>query len=500
MPLRIAVGGFLHESHSFAPRPTRYPDFQHPGGFPPLTAGTALFAAVHGTSVPIAGAIAAGEEARANLVPLAWALASPAGPVEDEAFERITALICAELSKALDAGPLDGIYLDLHGAAVAVSFPDMEGEILRRVRAIVGDLPLTISLDPHCNLTRRMVDLADAVVPFRTYPHIDMKDAGAQAMRLLLRRIERGRPWARAFRQIDYLIPLTTQCTMFAPMLPVMDERTRLSAGEGVAELGFCFGFPYADFADCGAALAAYAETQAQADAAADAFARVVTSREATFRLDVMPAAEAVAEAMRLAKSARRPVVIADTQDNPGGGGHGDTTGVLAELVRQKAEGAVLGLINDAESAAACHRAGEGARVALSLGGKSDGAPLDVSATVLKLTDGKFVGTGPMAKGNPANLGPSALIEVAPGVRVIVTSRKMQALDQSLFRHIGVEPAECKILVLKSSVHFRADFQPIAEKVIVASAPGPVVADPAVLPFKHLRKGLRLRPMDNRPA
>ncbi len=500
MPLRIAVGGFMHESHSFAPRPTRYPDFVHPGGFPPLTAGAGLFAAVRGTSVPIAGAVAAGEAAGADLVPLAWAFANPAGPVEDEAFERICALICAELSKALDAAPLDGVYLDLHGAAVAVSFPDMEGEILRRVRAIVGDLPLTISLDPHCNLTQRMVDLADVVVPFRTYPHIDMKDAGAQAMRLLLKRIERGRPWARAFRQLDFLIPLTTQCTMFAPMLPVMDERTRLAASEGVVELGFCFGFPYADFADCGAALAAYAETPAQTDAAADAFQRAAASREATFRLDVMPAAEAVAEAMRIAKSARRPVVIADTQDNPGGGGHGDTTGILAELVRQKAEGAVLGLINDADSAAALHRAGEGARIALALGGKSDGAPLQVNATVIKLTDGNFVGTGPMAKGNPANLGPSALIEVAPGVRVIVVSRKLQAYDQSLFRHVGIEPSACKILVLKSSVHFRADFQPIAETVIVATAPGPVVADPAVLPFKHLRKGLRLRPMDNRTA
>ncbi len=500
MGLRIAVGGFMHESHSFAPRPTRYPDFVHPGGFPPLTAGAGLFAAVRGTSVPIAGAIAAGEAAGAGLVPLAWAFANPAGPVQDEAFERICALICAELSKALDAGPLDGIYLDLHGAAVAVSFPDMEGEILRRVRAIVGDLPLTISLDPHCNLTRRMVDLADAVVPFRTYPHIDMKEAGAQAMRLLLKRIERGQPWARAFRQLDFLIPLTTQCTMFAPMLPVMEERTRLAASEGVAELGFCFGFPYADFADCGAALAAYAETQAQADAVADAFQRAAASREATFRLDVIPAAEAVAEAMHLAKSARRPVVIADTQDNPGGGGHGDTTGILAELVRQKAEGAVLGLINDAESAAACHRVGEGAHISLSLGGKSDGAPLQVDATVVKLTDGNFVGTGPMAKGNPANLGPSALIEVTPGVRVIVVSRKLQAYDQSLFRHVGIEPSACKILVLKSSVHFRADFQPIAETVIVATAPGPVVADPAVLPFQHLRKGLRLRPMDNRTA
>jgi microcystin degradation protein MlrC len=498
MSLRIAVGGFMHESHSFAPRPTRYPDFVQPGGFPPLTAGAGMFAAVRDTSVPSAGAIRVGEAAGAELVPLAWAFANPAGPVEDEAFERICALIFAELSKALDAGPLDGVYLDLHGAAVAVSFPDMEGEILRRARAIVGDLPLTISLDPHCNLTQRMVDLSDAVVPFRTYPHIDMKQAGAQAMTLLLERIKRGKPWARAFRQVAFFLPLTTQCTLFDPMKAVMDERTAQAAAEGIAELGFCFGFPYADFADCGAALVAYADTQQGADAAADVFLNAINAREATFRLDVMPAAQAVAQAIRLAKTASRPVIIADTQDNPGGGGHGDTTGILAELVRQKAQGAVLAPMNDDESAAACHRAGEGATVALSLGGKSDGVPLKVSAKVLKLTDGKFVGTGPMAKGNPANLGPSALIEVAPGVRVLVVSRKMQALDQSLFRHAGVEPASCKILVLKSSVHFRADFQPLSEAVIVATAPGPVVADPAVLPFKHLRKGLRLRPMDNR--
>jgi microcystin degradation protein MlrC len=374
----------------------------------------------------------------------------------------------------------------------------MEGELLRRVRAIVGTLPLTISLDPHCNLTAAMVERVDALVPFRTYPHIDMRAAGAQAMTLLLARIQRGKPWARAFRQVDFFIALPSQCTMVAPMAPVLEERAALAEGQGVAELAFCFGFPYADFADCGVALAAYADTQPQADAAADALHRFITAREASFRLAVISAEEAVAAAIKTAATARKPVVIADTQDNPGGGGHGDTTGLLAELIRQDAQGAVLALINDAESAASCHAAGEGAGVPLRLGGKSDGAPLAVNATVLKLTDGVFVGTGPMAKGNPAALGPTALIAVSSGVRVIVVSRKMQALDQSLLRHVGIEPSECKILVLKSSVHFRADFQPIAETVIVAAAPGPVVADPASLPFKHLRKGLRLRPMDNR--
>ncbi len=221
-------------------------------------------------------------------------------------------------------------------------------------------------------------------------------------------------------------------------------------------------------------------------------------AREAEFAGGVVPATEGVARAIATARAASRHVVLADTQDNPGGGGHGDTTGLLAELVRQDAQGAVFGLINDAESAAACHAAGEGATVPLSLGGRSDNAPLAVAATVERLSDGRFTGTGPMARGNPVDLGPSALIRVAPGIRVIVVSRKMQAYDQSLFTHLGVQPAEQKILALKSSVHFRADFQPIAAEVIVVAAPGPVVADPAVLPFTRLRPSLRLRPGANR--
>ena len=493
MTPRIAIGGFLHESHSFAPKPTTYADFVHPAGFPPLSEGPPMLDAVRGTSVPAAGALATAESAGAAIVPLAWSFANPAGPVQDEAFERIAALLCAQLSRALDAAPLDGVYLDLHGAAVVDSFPDAEGELLRRVRAIVGDMPLTISLDPHANLTARMVTLADAVVPFRTYPHIDMKAAGAQAMRLLLDRIARGKPWARAFRQLEFWLPLGSQCTLMPPMQDVMAERASLAERMAVTELAFCFGFPYADFPDCGPAIAAYADTQAKADAAADSFTAHVTARETAFVQDTLPSAAAVTEAKRLAARASKPIVIADTQDNPGGGGHGDTTELLAELVRQKAKGAVFCLINDADNAAACHAAGEGATLPLSLGGKSDGMPFDCTARVVKLTDGRFTLTGPMGAGNPGNLGPCALVDI-DGVRVMVVSHKMQALDQAILRHVGVEPAECSILALKSSVHFRADYGPIAEQIIVAIAPGPVVADPAILNFRYVRANVRRRP------
>ena len=497
MSLRIAIGGFQHESHSFAPLPTTWQNFLRPGSFPVLQRPATLVESLRPTSLPTAGAIAVLEEAGAAIAPLTWCFANPAGPVTAEAFERITALLIAALSDALDAGPLDGIYLELHGAMVAEGYDDAEAEVLRRVRAVVGpDLPIAVSLDPHANMTREMVALADVLVPYRTYPHVDMKPAGAQATRLLLQRIARGKRWAHAFAELDFLIPLTMQCTLVEPMAGVLAERERLAAE--VAELGFCFGFPYADFPGCGVAIAAWAETEAAAQEAVAGLKAYMGAREPEFAGAVLPAAEGVAEAIAAARDATGPVVIADTQDNPGGGGHGDTTGLLAELIAQDAEDAVLGLINDAESAAACHAAGLGATLKLSLGGKSDGAPLAVFATVEALTDGRFTMTGPMGKGSPADLGPTALVRVAPGVRVIVVTRKMQALDQALFTHIGVEPGRLGIIALKSSVHFRAHFQPIAARVLVVAAPGPVVADPAVLPFTKLRPGLRLRPGANR--
>ena len=486
--MRIAIGGFLHESHSFAPVPTRYEDFLHPAGYPGLTRGPAMLAAVRGSAAAAAGAIEAAEQAGATVAPLLWCLATPAGPVQDAAFERIAAMLCTAVA---DAGPLDGIMLDLHGAAVVDSAPDAEGELLRRLRRIVGPVPIAIAVDPHANLTAQMVAECDVIVPYRTYPHVDMRPAGARATALLLQRIERGAPFARAFRQLDYWMPITSQCTLMDPMRAVMTRRAELAEQPGMVELAWCFGFPYADFADCGPAFAAYADNQAQADAVADTFLADLFARESLFRLDVLPAATAVAEALR---EPAGPVVLADIQDNPGGGGHGDTMGLLAELIAQGATGAVVCSINDAESAAVCEAAGEGATVALSLGGKSDGAPLAVTAKVLALRDGRFPLTGPMSAGNMADLGPCALISVAPGVQVVVASRKIQAYDRAILRHVGVEPERERILALKSSVHFRADFGPIASRIICAVAPGPVTADPADLTFHHVRPGVRLRP------
>ncbi|MDW8444644.1 MAG: MlrC C-terminal domain-containing protein [Acetobacteraceae bacterium] len=155
--------------------------------------------------------------------------------------------------------------------------------------------------------------------------------------------------------------------------------------------------------------------------------------------------------------------------------------------------GAVVGVLNDAKAARAAHDAGVGGVLDLALGGKSDGMPFAARFRVLALGSGRFTCEGPMTRGNRADLGPMALLETG-GVRVAVASRKMQAYDRAMFRHLGLAPERLPVLALKSSVHFRADFQPIAKEVLIVAAPGPVVADPASLPFRNLRPGLALRP------
>jgi microcystin degradation protein MlrC len=493
--LRIAVGGFLHESHSFVGYPTGLAEFEKPGGFAPLCRGQEMVEALYGSSVAAASMIDALQVMGHQVVPLLWCFAMPSGPVTDAAFESILSDLVDRLEAAHHAKPLDGVLLDLHGAMVTPAFPDAEGEILRRVRIVVGsEVPIVAALDPHANMTAQMVAMADALTPYRTYPHVDMSETGRRAVSLLMTRILHKEPFHKAFKPIDFLIPITAQCTMVEPMLGLMRERFALANRDGVAELALCFGFPYCDFAGCGPALAAFGPDEAAVEAALAALADTFNHKESQFAGGVVSAAEGVRRAIALARNAGKPVILADTQDNPGGGGHGDTTGLLAELIRQNAHGAVLGLLNDPQAADICHQVGEGGTVSLQLGGRSVAPPLSVEVEVLRLSDGRFTCTGPMARGNKADLGASALIRVTPGIDVVLVSRKMQAHDQAAFMHLGVDPERCAILALKSSVHFRAHFQPIAADVILVAAPGPVVSDPASLPFKHLRPGLRLRP------
>lgn len=490
---RIAVGGFLHETNTFAPTKATFESFVHGGGWPAMARGADVLKVMRNINVGLAGFVGAAEENGWELVPTISCGASPSAHVTEDAFERIVTVMVDGIR---NAGKLDAIYLDLHGAMVTEHFDDGEGEILRRVRQAIGnDLPLVVSLDLHANVTPAMVEHADALIAYRTYPHVDMADTGRAAARHLASLLRSRQKFAKAFRQLPFLIPISWQCTNDEPTRSIYRKLAAMES-EAVPTLSFAPGFPAADFRDCGPSVFAYGRTQADADAAADAIEKIIVGHENDFDGRIYSPDDGVRYAMELAKTASRPIVIADTQDNPGAGGDSDTTGMLRALVRNRAIRAATGVIYDPESAQAAHAAGTGATVTLALGGKSGipgDAPYQESFVVEKLSNGQFVAPGPYYGGRDMDMGPSACLRIGD-VRVVVSSHKAQLADQSMYRYVGIEPTEQSILVNKSSVHFRADFEPIAEKLLICAAPGAMPADTATLPWTRLRPGIRIKP------
>lgn len=490
---RIAVGGFQHETNTFAPTKADLDVFLTGGGWPGLLEGEAIFEGTRGINLPVAGFVQAAVGQGHELVGLAWAAAEPSDVVTERAYETIAGKIADRLAAA---GRVDAVYLDLHGAMVSEQLPDGEGELIRRIRTQVGpDLPIVVSLDLHANVSQEMVAESDLLTIYRTYPHIDMAETGGRAATLLERLMAGGLQHC-GYHRIPFLIPLTAGCTDQEPAASLYSALAEMELESGTA-LSFACGFSPADTPVCGPSVVAYADDEATAERLAERLAEMVTAEEPRFGSPIYAAAAGVAKALELAKTATKPVVLADTQDNPGAGGNGDTVGLLEALVEQSAKGAVLGLLADPESAAQAHALGEGASGSFRLGAKSGipgHRPFETEARVVKLGDGRFTCTGTFYLGSRMDLGAMALLDVA-GVLVAVCSRKTQAADQEMFRHLGIEPSQAPIMGLKSSVHFRADFSPIAAEVLVVAAPGPNPVDHLLLDYRRLRDGIRLMPM-----
>jgi len=490
---RIAVGGFQHETNCFITARTDFDAFVTIGDRPALSRGEEIFRNLPGRAFAMSGFLADMAE-RHDLTPLVWAGGGAGGYVTSDAYERIVGELIGRLSLAM---PVDAVYLDLHGAMCSVDFPDGEGEILRRVRAVVGEkVPIVISLDYHTNLTAAMAGLTDGMAIYHTYPHVDRSQTGSRAARILSNVLQRGKPTARAFRKLPFLIPLNFQCTLVEPSKNIVEQSARGESGE-VLDLCYGAGFPPSDLYDCGPGVIAHGYSQKAVDDAADRLTAYVSEMEPRFAQPLLDPDTAVIDAMRISQGAKRPVVIADTQDNPGCGGSGDTTGMLEALVRHRAENAALCVLTDAKAAAAAHKAGAGSDITIDLGGVAPipgVKPFHGTFRVARLSDGRFLCKGPCVGGREANLGPTALLTIG-GVSIVVASKRMQAYDLEILRHLGLEPTAQKILVVKSTCHFRADFEPIAEQVLVAIAPGGHLVDARKYPYRHLRAGVRLEPL-----
>ena len=490
--MRIAVGGFLHETNTFVAAPTTWDDFVRAGPWPTVTTGEQILTTFRGLNLAVAHFMPIAERAGHQIVPLAWAGAMPGGRVADDAFERMSRLLLDGLARS----PPDAVFLELHGAMATQSHGDGEGELLRRVRGAVGPtVPILVSLDLHANVSAEMVELADFISSYRTYPHVDWGPTGGRCAEWL----DRVRAWAprsaRAWRQAPYLVPVTAGCTLLDPARALYGRLQSIEAETGV-HLSLNMGFPPADIRDLGPSVTAYGPNQASVDSAADALLAAMSDAEPAFAVHrPVDAADAVAHALRTARTAKRPVVLADTQDNPGAGAPSNTTGLIAELLRQGAQGAAVGIVHDPIAAETAHRLGVGGALeTLAGGGSGPGqTPLRGPWRVGALSDGQFRGSSPMLRAAITNMGPSALLRQG-GVEVVVASIRQQPIHQEVFTHLGVDPAGCAIIALKSSVHFRAAFQDIAEQVIVCLSPGVNLEDPASFAYTKARPGVRLRP------
>ena len=498
---RVFIAGFQHETNTFAPSLADWAAFNRGDAFPAYIRGQAMQKQFTGVNIPVGGFIDAAKRHGWQLWPSVWAGASPSSYVTRDAFERIATDLLQDLKQALSQG-IDAVYLDLHGAAVAEHADDAEGELLARVRDLIGDnMPLVASLDLHANVTRRMLSIADALVAYRTYPHVDMAETGERAAELLQRRLRLGRREALAVHRLPYLISLNAQSTwlqpakdMYAAMADIDTESDSVSS--------FCMGFAAADIEECAPVLWSYAEHPQHARVAADGLHQLAAPPE-QWRMEFLDARQAVTQALALAEQHQRPVLIADTQDNPGAGGDSNTTGMLHALLQQGAgrrfpAAVALGLMYHPEVAAMAFAAGAGALIDVVLGvsvptyeGMSD-APVAARARVLAVSEGRCVLKGPMMRGMTSQLGVSACLEI-DGVLVAVVSGKAQLLDREMLRILGITPEAMKIIVLKSSNHFRADFEPMASQVLVAKAMGPMAADPGDLPWRKLSPLTRSR-------
>ncbi|MFT5219256.1 MAG: microcystin degradation protein MlrC [Planctomycetota bacterium] len=418
----------------------------------------------------LAGFLQAADKFDWELVHIISASAGPGGKVTSQAFESL----CKPLIEAAAQNDFDGILLGLHGAMVTDFCEDGEGEILQRLRTVVGpDIPIAITLDLHANVTKQMCRLADIMVSYKTYPHVDMRDAGIQAGEILERTM-RGEIKPHTIRASRAMLEeVNGGRTDIGPMIDRIAKAKEYETNQDVFAVSINGGFASSDIAEIGPTVLVTAQGDFNAHTAfAESIADDIWNRRKEVLNDYMSVEAAAGIAASFA-SAKGPLIIADYADNPGAGAYGDSTALLAALLDADIEQACFGPMVDAQTVSVLHAATIGERVKVSLGGKFDanfgGGPLVLDVELVSISDGEFVGDGPMMGGLQGSFGPSAVIRVK-GFEILVVSIASQMLDLQQFKAFGIDPQNKRVVALKSMQHFRAAFAPIAGKIIVCDS------------------------------
>ena len=485
--MRILIAKVSHETNTFSPVPTPVARFCPDGAT--LLTGQAAIDFYTGTTSCLGRYLAIAAELGADVVLPAAAAAPPSGPVEDAAFD----LFCSLITDALRTGPFDAIMLDLHGAMVTQSHEDGEGELLRRVREIAPNTPLSLSLDMHCNMFAGIADRATVIAGYRTYPHVDHLPTAERAGRSLVRVLRGEITPTLAWGNAPMLPHIMAQGTYRSPNKELQEMAAAMER-DGEAVLASVFtGFPHADVSQAG--LSAVVVTDNDPALAQTLVTRLLdaawASREA-FTFIPEPLAESVAKAKTLAGEG--PVVLLDHCDNTASGGTMDTTAVLAEIIAQGLEDVVFFGVYDPEAVRAAMKAGVGGELDIEIGGRlpmpaipGESLPLRVRGRVRTLSAGYFVSDSPMRRGIPVDMGPMAVLDTGK-VEIVLLSRHTEPSDLGLFTVVGIEPAKKRYVAIKSRVHWRADLGPITKHVVECDGMGVCTSDYGILTFDRVRR------------
>jgi microcystin degradation protein MlrC len=464
---RVLTARFMHETNTFSRVPTDMAAFRRRS----FHRDNEIPQAFRGTRSALGATFEAADRFGWSLVHPVSADANPSGIVADDAFETIAALI---LDAVAQQGPIDGALLHLHGAMVSESCEDAEGEFLARLRRQVGpEMAIVATLDLHANVTQRMADNANALIAYRTYPHIDQYERAWQGA-LLLERAMRGeiRPKTVIARR-PMLHGLDWGRTQGGPMAELIARGEALERSSEALVVSICAGFALADIYDVGPSVTVTVDERggdiARGQAIAEEFMDYAWAARDYNSVKMLSVTEAVARAKE-GKPGDKPLVVADYTDNPGGGGYGDATAFLAGLVAAGVERVAFHAICDPAAVQEGMRAGIGAKTVLTLGGKIDpglgGGPLTLEGEITHLSNGKFIAYGPMGGGVERNYGPSMVFRVG-GIDIIVITNNGQATDLGQFTSLGIDPTRYTTVAVKSMQHFRAAFEPIAREVIL---------------------------------
>ena len=495
MPRRYVIALIKHETNTFSPLPTPLTAFGHGNGPAFGAAARSRFA---GTNTPMGAYLDLAVREGAEIVTPVAAEAWPSNKTSRATFEALV----RPLEEAVRAG-CDAALLDLHGAMVVEDCDDAEGEIVRRLRAIAPQLPIAVTLDYHTNLSAELVANATVITGYKTYPHVDMYEVGKLSGEILLRSLKGEIEPVMAWGWLPLLASIMRHAPEDGPSGDILRYAREMEASGKVLAASLLPSFPHADTPYTGVSAIVVADGRRGGDAAArevcDRMLAIAWERRAEYAFAAPPLAESVAAARRLGEAAPGgPVLLIDHCDNCGSGGAQDVMAVVAEILRQRLDDVAVAPIRDPAAVAQMIAAGSGNPVRLSLGGHTDmpaigrrGEPLEVSGKVGAITDGEFTITGPMYTGIRTFLGRTAVLEVdnaGAKMQIVITERAHEPMDLGVFTHCGIDPARKRYIMLKSRIHYRAGFKPIASHIVECAGAGVTNADLSVYRYRKIAR------------